>query len=156
MDRALRLRRKTVACTLLSIPPKDRSPRVMKSIALQLASLFIALASSAGMAIAATIDPTFAPNIAGLGSIVAAAEAGDGSILLAGVFDSIGNTPLNGLARIGSDGSADPNFAPQLLPVGSSVLTNGITRLSDGRILINGNFKSFGTTTANYAVILNP
>src|SRR5476649_355891 len=96
MDRALRLRRKTVACTLLSIPPKDRSPRVMKSIALQLASLFIALASSAGMAIAATIDPTFAPNIAGLGSIVAAAEAGDGSILLAGVFDSIGNTPLNG------------------------------------------------------------
>lgn len=128
----------------------------MRSIALHLASLFVALALPAGTAVAASIDPDYAPNLGGLGQVAGMATASDGTIFLGGAFDSIGPQTLNGLARIYPDGSVDSNFLPVLIPAGSSLLYIGITRLSDGRILINGNFRALGATASNYAVVLNP
>lgn len=70
----------------------------------------------------------------------------DGKIILGGEFTSYNGNPRNRIARLNSDGTIDPTFQP------GQGANNRITSLSiqaDGKIIIGGDFTSFGGFTRN-------
>ncbi len=94
-----------------------------------------------------TVDATFnPPEIGGAGVIIyAAALQSDGKILVAGNFSFVSgsfSSPL--IVRLNADGSLDNSFALAMsggLAFGSAILD--VVVLSDGKILIGGNFNYF-------------
>ncbi|MFN0276971.1 MAG: cohesin domain-containing protein [Pyrinomonadaceae bacterium] len=69
-------------------------------------------------------------------------EMPDGRILVGGYFDFVNGISLSGIARLNSDGSIDTTFNPGGIgATGGSV--SDIALLSDGKILIVGNFSSY-------------
>ncbi len=85
------------------------------------------------------------------GTIVRVAFAeDDGRILLAGNFDRIAGVERNDIARLLTDGSVDPAFAPSITGGVSGVLSAASD--SDGRLLIGGGFTAVnGVSRANLA-----
>lgn len=107
------------------------------------------------------VDPSFSPgaplswnNDPGIGvpNSAAVAVQPDGSVIVGGTFTIGGAAPRAGLARFRSDGSIDTAFTATLNAGGavSSLLT-----LSDGRVVIGGNFSSVnGQARGNIAAFL--
>jgi uncharacterized delta-60 repeat protein len=83
------------------------------------------------------IDSTFVTTFLTNGTAQAMALDANGRILIGGSFLSIAGQPRYGLARLLSDGTLDPNFAP-VIGSGSNVLALAIQ--TDGRILLAGQF----------------
>ena len=57
-------------------------------------------------------DPGFVPREGTLSVAALAIQPGDGEVLVGGNFSEVGGAAINALARLNTDGSVDPSFAP--------------------------------------------
>ena len=64
----------------------------------------------------------------------------DGKIVIGGIFTNYNGTAQNRLARLNSNGSLDTTFTVGTGPTGEVVV---ITPLSNGQIMIGGNFNQY-------------
>ena len=76
---------------------------------------------------------------------------GDGKIIAAGGFTSIGGQARNSIARLDPDGTADQTFNPD-----SNNWIYTLALQGDGKILAGGYFTRIGGQTRNYIARLNP
>lgn len=81
------------------------------------------------------IDPTFHPRIAG-GSVNAISVAANGSVLIAGDFQTVNGTPRAHVGRLNADGSLDPSFAATAI----DGVVNDLAPGNSGEIYIGGRF----------------
>jgi uncharacterized delta-60 repeat protein len=94
-----------------------------------------------------TLDTTFDPGPGGPGQGVnSIVLQPDGKILVAGAFGSFGGVPRNDIARLHSDGSLDVGFNP--VGPGPGGWLEAMVLQPDGRILLGGNFNSYGGIAA--------
>ena len=77
----------------------------------------------------------------------------DGKVLIAGSFTSIHGTTRNAVARLNSDGSLDTTFDPGS---GSASTVRALALQPDGKILVGGDFTTFGGVASEYLARLNP
>ena len=96
-----------------------------------------------------SFDPKFAPDSA-IRSIVVDF---DDSILIGGVFNSVGGVTKNSIARLKVDGSLDLGFDVGL---GASGPIYTMAVQQDGKILAAGDFNEFGGLLSNRITRLNP
>lgn len=81
-------------------------------------------------------------------------QPGDGKIIIGGAFTKFNGTPINYIARLNPDGTLDSSFAP-----GTNL--NGHVRAlalqpGTGKIVIGGDFNTYGATLAGHVARLNP
>lgn len=107
-----------------------------------------------------SLDTTF--NAVGLGmnamagannSVSKVKVLADGKIMIGGIFTNYNGTNLNRLARLNADGSLDTTFAIGTGPTGEVIC---ITPLSDGKIMIGGNFVQYNGTVTGRLARINP
>lgn len=97
-----------------------------------------------------SLDTGFNPSTATDRPALAVAAAGgssgsSGGVFVGGAFNAFAGAPYSGLVRLLSDGSVDTtSFDPGTGAGGAAV--NALARLSDGRLLVGGNFASFNGT----------
>ena len=77
----------------------------------------------------------------GTGSISSITIQADNKILLQGLFNSYDDIPMNGIARLNSDGSLDTDFNTDF-----NNLVDALALQSDGKILVVGGFSKYGET----------
>ena len=88
------------------------------------------------------------------GGINVVAREADGSLLVGGHFEKIKGVARKGLARILPDGSVDPDFDVNLLPVQGHI--SAIHVAADGSIFVGGNFDFIGGQSRNRLAKLSP
>ena len=90
-----------------------------------------------------TPDPGFYTRItgSGLNVVYSLAMQADGRILLGGRFDSLDGIARHGIARLAADGTLDPDFDPNVIPIVKSVAVQ-----ADGKVLIGGFFSRVGAS----------
>jgi uncharacterized delta-60 repeat protein len=76
----------------------------------------------------------------------------DGKIIVGGSFTSYAGSARNYIARLNSDGSLDSTFSPGS---GASALVSGVVVQPDGKVVIAGDFTSYGGVTRKYIARLN-
>ncbi len=99
-----------------------------------------------------TLDNSFAVGTGANNSVRITAIQSDGKIIIGGNFTSYNGTAINRIARINADGTLDNSFNPGTGANGS-VRTTAI--LSDGKIIIGGDFTSYNGTAINRIARLN-
>jgi uncharacterized delta-60 repeat protein len=105
-----------------------------------------------------SFDTTFnAGNIVGGGGLTSeiynVAIQGDGKILICGYFiETFNGNNRRGIARLNSDGSSDTTFNPG---TGVDYLIYGASPLSNGKILIYGQFSTYNTVQAKNIARIN-
>ncbi|MFB9077838.1 calcium-binding protein [Flavobacterium procerum] len=98
-------------------------------------------------------DASFNSNIgATTGIIYDIAVQSDGKIVIVGSFTKYNNVTVNRIARIFPDGTLDTSFSTG---TGSSLNVTSVKTLSDGKVIIGGNFSSFNGNTVNRIARLN-
>jgi uncharacterized delta-60 repeat protein len=98
-------------------------------------------------------DPTFNTSIGSTtGIIYGVFPQSDGKIIIVGSFTKYNNITVNRIARILPNGALDTSF---LTGLGASALISNVRILSDGKILLTGNFTSFNGVEVNKMVQLN-
>lgn len=98
-------------------------------------------------------DATFNTAIAApTGIVYGAFPQTDGKIIIVGSFTKYNNSTVNRIARILPNGTLDTSF---LTGIGASALISNVRVLSDGKILLAGNFTSFNGVETNKMVRLN-
>lgn len=129
---------------------------VLKSGKLFVAGRFSTIAgqSRAGIArlnLDGRVDPTFA-NVAIIGGDVSfVLEQADGALVIAGDFTQVGATPRMGMARLLSNGTLDPAFAPTV-----TGLVWAMTNDRNGRVLLGGEFTHVNGVARPFLARLNP
>jgi hypothetical protein len=99
-------------------------------------------------------DVSFNTGVGADGDVLdAKALAADGKILLAGAFTHFGGLPRGHVVRLLANGLIDPTFDTS---VGADGPINAILPLSDGRVVLAGDFSQFNGVTAARIVALNP
>ena len=98
-----------------------------------------------------SLDATFNPGTGVGGYVNDMALQADGKILIGGLLYDYNGTVRNGVARVNANGSLDATFNPG---TGTASTVNAVGFLPDGRILISGNFTSFGGISLNRMVVL--
>jgi uncharacterized delta-60 repeat protein len=106
-----------------------------------------------------TLDSYFRPGLGTSGAIQSIAVQADGKILIGGSFTNVDYISRNGVARLLSDGSIDPDFNP-----GAGAFSGGyygpyvraVVTDSNGCVLVAGGFTNFNGTTAARIVRLLP
>lgn len=113
-------------------------------------SLFFQLLMAHGQ----EIDAGFSTKITGtLGlSVKAGAAQPDGKLIIAGAFDVINGWPVQGFARLNSDGSLDQTF---VTGTGFDSEVADVAILSNGKILVGGYFTRYNNEPAPYLIRLN-
>ncbi len=96
------------------------------------------------------VDTTFNPNAGNI--VFSVALQGDGKILLAGDFTTIGAATRNYIARVFPNGSLDTGFDPNVNPGGR---VNAMLVQADGNIVIAGNFSSLDPNAGGSPVARN-
>ncbi|CAC9972455.1 T9SS sorting signal type C domain-containing protein [Flavobacterium panici] len=76
----------------------------------------------------------------------------DGKIIIAGTFTKYGNTAVNRIARLLPNGLIDTSFK---IGIGSALLISNVHVLTNGKILVVGNFTSFNDFDSNGIIRLN-
>jgi uncharacterized delta-60 repeat protein len=100
-----------------------------------------------------SVDNTFqVPFVSN--SVLDIAIQADGKILLAGNLTAVNNFPIARIARLNTDGTIDSTF--NIGTAGPNNAINVIEILSDGKILIGGEFTAVNGTPANRVARLNP
>ncbi len=84
-----------------------------------------------------SLDPSFAPPGGPDAWVYEIVPQPDGKILISGVFSEVNGISRQFIARLNTDGSLDPSFAP---PGGPDHVVYGFALQSDGKILIWGGF----------------
>jgi uncharacterized delta-60 repeat protein len=93
-----------------------------------------------------TPDATFTVSFTPPGAFRSAALQPDGKIIVAGMFETVNRQAVPRIARLLTDGSLDPTFAPGEGPSHDEGYTPAIVSLAvqaDGRILVAGSFTHF-------------
>lgn len=100
-----------------------------------------------------TLDTGFAQTGSGLdGQVETLSLQSDGKVLVGGGFTSYNGTSRPYVARLNSDGTLDPSFAPA-----GSGLNGGVEALSlqsDGRLMAGGLFTSYNGTNLSFVARL--
>lgn len=91
-------------------------------------------------------------NFSTNGSILAMAQLSDGSVILGGTFTAIYPQPAPTLLKTDLQGVVDTTFE---LGTGFDGTVYAVVQLSDGSILVGGNFNHFNGQNANYLVKLD-
>jgi uncharacterized delta-60 repeat protein len=99
-----------------------------------------------------TLDNTFNPGTGANGVVYTSAIQSDGKIIIGGQFTSYNGSPRNNIARLNADGTLDATFNPG---TGANWDVNTITPLSDGKIIIGGEFTSYNGSPRNRIARLN-
>jgi len=95
-----------------------------------------------------TLDSNFGGSSGADNSVLTLRRLVDGRYLVGGAFSNIGGLSRNRLAILdGTTGATDVNFAPPTVGTTNGDV-HGVTELSDGRIVVGGNFTSFAGTAA--------
>jgi uncharacterized delta-60 repeat protein len=99
-----------------------------------------------------SLDTSFNPGSGVDGALNAIAIQSNGKILIGGGFSTYNGVSRNGIARLNDDGSLDTSFDP-----GSGVSNSiwDIVIQSDGKILISGDFTTYGGSSRGYIARLN-
>jgi uncharacterized delta-60 repeat protein len=87
----------------------------------------------------------YGPN----GIIRKAVIQADDKILVVGDFTTISGVPRNGIARLNVDGSIDLTFNPD---DGANGIVRSIDVLTDGRIIVGGDFTEFNHNSYNRVI----
>jgi len=99
-----------------------------------------------------TLDATFDPAGGANDIIKTVALQADGKIVIGGIFTNFNGTTRNRLARLNADGTLDTSFDPGAGANGT--IDKGVIQ-PDGKIVIVGNFTSYGGTSRNYISRVN-
>ena len=103
-----------------------------------------------------SLDSLFNAGAGADNAVYALAETfvgGKSTIMVGGAFANIGGTPINGIARLNSDGTLDSNFNPG---TGANAAVYALAVQTDGKVLIGGNFTAVnGNTSFNHIARLN-
>lgn len=99
-----------------------------------------------------TVDYSFLPSTGANGPIYSMAVQNDGKIVIGGNFTTYRGVARNHIARINPDGSLDTTFKPG---TGANGDVNEVALLSDGRIMIGGDFTKYNLSTRNYVARLH-
>ena len=109
-----------------------------------------------------SVDTSFCANAVDSGklsnTVFAIAVQGDGKIILGGSFANYGNVSArNRVLRLNSDGTLDTSFCTNAVDGNKfNGTVYAITVQSDGKILVGGNFTSYGGTSGrSYLIRLN-
>ena len=101
---------------------------------------------------AGSLDFAFSSAQGPNGAVRALALQPDGRVLMGGAFTTVDGQPRSRVARLLSNGSVDPSFAPLS---GTSHEVTSLALLPDGRILVGGDFLTYnGAPRARIARIL--
>lgn len=108
----------------------------------------LALLAPTVSALAQTIDGyNPLPN----GSPTTLAIQADGRAIIGGVFQTVGSTPVSGLARLNVDGSVDASFATAAI----NGEVKSVAMQPDGKILIGGDFTAISASAYHSLARLN-
>jgi uncharacterized delta-60 repeat protein len=99
-----------------------------------------------------SVDTTFDPGAGASGDVLALAVQGDGKIVLGGTFSSVGNAARPNLARLNRDGSVDASFIGGTGPDGP---VRSVAVMSDGRLVLGGEFKVYSGVARSHVAVLN-
>lgn len=108
-----------------------------------------------------TLDTSFNPGGAGVvgayswsGDIYAIAVQSDDKILIVGEFATYNGTSRSNVARLNADGTLDTSFNPGT-GTGTTDTVRSVAVLSNGKILIGGDFATYNGTSRNLIARLN-
>lgn len=105
------------------------------------------------------LEPELTDVIRGPGSIAALTAGREGSFYVGGTFTHLAGLSRNGMARVKSDGSVDPDFDPQITGTADlGFLTDTVSAVlvqGDGKILAGGLFNRVGDEARQNLVRLN-
>ncbi len=90
-----------------------------------------------------TLDTSFNPGAGTDFDVFVIALQPDGKILIGGDFSTFNTVSRNGVARLNADGTLDTSFNPGS---GTDVDVYAVVPLSDGKILIGGDFTTYNGT----------
>jgi uncharacterized delta-60 repeat protein len=93
-----------------------------------------------------SLDTTFNPGTGPDSSVDYAVPQADGKVIIAGSFTKVGGVARPHLARLNADGTLDTTFQPG---AGTFSSINAVAVGPDTRIVIGGDFTSFGTGARN-------
>ncbi|MFM1768766.1 MAG: hypothetical protein RJA22_1295 [Verrucomicrobiota bacterium] len=100
-----------------------------------------------------SLDPSFNATSAPNGSVRTIVVQPDGAILIGGAFTSVGTVSRPHVARFLSDGTLDAGFDPG--PGANSIVYSAVLQ-PDGKILLGGEFTTFGGLLNNRIARLRP
>lgn len=108
-------------------------------------------------------SPYFNPNDPGYGSgeglslpanVTAIAVQPNGRVIIGGAFATYNGSDESNIARLLPNGTLDASFSVSGAATGAVI--NGIAVQPDGKVIVVGNFSTFGTSTVQNVVRLNP
>jgi hypothetical protein len=91
-------------------------------------------------------DTTFNVGTGASGNVWTTSIQSDGKVIIGGSFGSYGGVTVNGIARLHANGVRDTTFNMGSGP-NNIVTTSSIQ--SDGKVIIGGDFTSYGGVTTN-------
>lgn len=99
------------------------------------------------------LDTSFDTTNAANATVHAGAIQPDGKIIIGGSFTSVGGIPRSHIARLNANGSVDPTFDPG---AGANGDVLSLKFLSDGRLILTGNFSSYNGQPSHGTMRLMP
>ena len=103
-----------------------------------------------------SLDSLFNPGSGADNAVYALADdlrVRQSKILIGGAFANIGGTPINGIARLNSDGTLDTTF---ITGTGANGAVYALAVQTDGKVIIGGDFTAVnGNTSFNHIARLN-
>lgn len=100
-----------------------------------------------------TVDTNFSPSSGANNTINTVALQADGKYIIGGSFTTFNRTSRNRIARINSTGTLDTGFNPG---IGANNTVKSLLILSDGKIVIGGNFTTVNGNSRVRVARLNP
>jgi uncharacterized delta-60 repeat protein len=113
----------------------------------QVARNCIALVKTNGL-----LDASFNPGSGANDFINCVGVDSNGKVIIGGAFTSFNGTQRNGVARLNSNGSLDTTFNPG---AGANGTVRTLNVLTDGRVVIGGDFTTYNGITRNHIARLN-
>jgi uncharacterized delta-60 repeat protein len=103
-----------------------------------------------------TLDGNFTTDVSSY--VYSIAQQADGKILIGGSISDVNGQVVNGIARLNDNGSLDTSFNSDITRTDSGPWTHIYTMdvLSDGDILVGGEFNEVDGQERNYVARLNP
>ncbi len=99
-----------------------------------------------------SLDTVFAPATGANSTVNALAPLSGGQVLIGGNFTLINSTSRNRIARLNSNGTLDTSFNPG---TGANAIVNDLAMLSNGEVLVAGDFITLNGAARNYIARLD-
>ena len=114
-------------------------------------SILLLVPAVCAIAVPGDVDSAFNPDANR--PVVGMAFEPEGTILIAGDFEFVGATGRSRLARLHANGILDTTFDAQITGIAG---LDTVTALTDGRIIIGGDFTTVAGVTRNFLARVNP